>query len=185
MDAVDELALGFVLIGAADVPLDMGQLNERLRSGPSNTTQLQAMARGASRSKVAGPRHAARRRLSYRQAPYRRVGRRSVDSRGCAAPRRLKNLLVVLGEPGTDRLGLAQTIHAASTRRSGPFVPLNCRALDANVVARELFGTADDDDDVSPVKAAGCSQPPEVRHFLTVSTRCRRSSSIHCGCGAR
>ncbi len=158
IDAVDELALGFVLIGAADVRLDTAQLNERcaavLRT-PLNYKQWRAALREAkwqARDTLPDDSFRIAKRLIGESASVCRLRELVLQHAPAERP------LVVLGEPGTDRIGLAQTIHAASARRNGPFVPLNCRALDAKVVARELFGTADEDDDVSPVKAAGRMQ---------------------------
>ena len=48
--------------------------------------------------------------------------------------------VLVLGETGTGKGLLAQTIHETSTRRKGPFIRVNCGALPVGLVESELFG---------------------------------------------
>ena len=44
------------------------------------------------------------------------------------------------GESGTGKLQVAKAIHLASSRASGPFVPLDCAAVPESLIESELFG---------------------------------------------
>lgn len=48
--------------------------------------------------------------------------------------------VLILGESGTGKELVAQIIHERSTRRQGPFIPLNMAALPSELVESTLFG---------------------------------------------
>ncbi len=55
---------------------------------------------------------------------------------------RSSNVLLI-GESGTGKELFAHAIHAASRRRNGPFIKMNCAAIPEHLLESELFGYAD------------------------------------------
>jgi DNA-binding NtrC family response regulator len=53
---------------------------------------------------------------------------------------RTNTTVLVEGETGTGKDVVARSIHAASTRSGGPFVPIDCGAITVSLIESELFG---------------------------------------------
>lgn len=49
--------------------------------------------------------------------------------------------VMVIGDTGTGKEMIAQSVHTHSLRRNGPFISLNCSAIPANLLESTLFGT--------------------------------------------
>jgi DNA-binding NtrC family response regulator len=50
--------------------------------------------------------------------------------------------MLFVGETGVGKECLASTVHLSSDRSSGPFLPINCAAIPADLLEAELFGIA-------------------------------------------
>ena len=53
---------------------------------------------------------------------------------------RFDSTVLISGESGTGKEGVARELHARSARCGGPYVPVNCGAIPAELLESELFG---------------------------------------------
>jgi excisionase family DNA binding protein len=60
--------------------------------------------------------------------------------RTLASLRHNESTVLITGESGTGKEVVAAALHAASPRRAGPFVPVDCGALPESIIESELFG---------------------------------------------
>ncbi|NGZ83595.1 sigma-54 dependent transcriptional regulator [Duganella aceris] len=72
--------------------------------------------------------------LTGQSAAIARLRRQIVKVAAASAP------VLISGESGSGKELAAQAVHAASARRAGPFVPINCGAIPASLIQSELFG---------------------------------------------
>lgn len=88
--------------------------------------------------------------------------------------------VLVIGERGTGKELIANRLHYLSSRWQGPFISLNCAALNDNLLDSELFGH---EAGASPGPASaipGASSAPTAGRCFLMSWRqpqcwCRRS----------
>ena len=73
-------------------------------------------------------------RMIAKSPAMKRVFRRIIMAANTNVP------VLVLGETGTGKDLVAQSIHRRSARRNGPFVAVNVGAIPRELVASELFG---------------------------------------------
>ncbi|MFO0333423.1 MAG: sigma-54-dependent transcriptional regulator [Pseudomonadota bacterium] len=102
----------------------LATLRNALRQG-----ELAAMVESY-RDRLGGDRHGFVGRSPAMQAVYR-----TIDAAGPS-----RATVFVTGESGTGKELCARAVHAASPRRSGPFVAINCAALPRELIEAELFG---------------------------------------------
>lgn len=72
--------------------------------------------------------------LVYRSPAMRELARRIHKTRNSKLP------VLITGEAGTGKEGVARAIHLLSERRAGPFVAFNCTIVTKELISSQLFG---------------------------------------------
>ncbi len=128
-DIIDKQQIdGYVnIIGELTTPLNYAQLTELIHHSHQYHNNL------PSKRNVSGP-NALFRSLVGNSEPMQQV-RFLIEQVAATAAN-----VLILGESGTGKEVVARNIHNLSDRSKGPFVPVNCGAIPADLLESELFG---------------------------------------------
>ena len=99
--------------------------------------------RAIERRRLVSRNHELERELVAREAGPSLVGASPAMhalQRTLASLRHNESTVLIQGESGTGKELVAAALHAASPRRTGPFVPVDCGALPESIIESELFG---------------------------------------------
>jgi DNA-binding NtrC family response regulator len=112
---------------------------------PEATRVRLTVQRAIERRRLVSRNHALERELEARESgasptligssPAMRALQRTL-----ASLRHNESTVLITGESGTGKELVAAALHAASPRRGGPFVPVDCGALPESIIESELFG---------------------------------------------
>lgn len=72
--------------------------------------------------------------LIYRSSAMRELAKRIHKTRNSILP------VLITGEPGTGKEGIARAIHLLSERHNSPFVAFNCTIVTKELISSQLFG---------------------------------------------
>ncbi|MDZ4349147.1 MAG: sigma-54 dependent transcriptional regulator [Xanthomonadaceae bacterium] len=122
IDAASRFALGASQCWNLDYPVKQSQLLEYLQRASVKRMDDDACTETA----AGGPTGSAPATLRLRRMIAQVAG--------------FDTTVLVLGESGSGKEVAARAIHAASPRRDGPFVAINCGAIPAELLESELFG---------------------------------------------
>ena len=146
----DEGYAGDVVLMTAYADLDTAI--DALRAGAADfllkpfslAQMLNAIQRCFERSCLVRENFVLRREISERAADIEGlVGRSDIMADVCERLRRIAPTpatILLTGESGTGKEVAARALHRMSPRAGGPFVPVNCAAIAAELIESELFG---------------------------------------------
>ena len=131
---------------------DLDTAIEALRAGAADfllkpfslAVVLNAIQRCFERSQLARENFVLRREISTRDADIEGVvGQSALMLKLCERIKRIAPTpatILLTGESGTGKEVAARALHRMSPRSNGPFVPVNCAAISAELIESELFG---------------------------------------------
>lgn len=131
---------------------DLDTAIEALRAGAADfllkpfslALVLNAIQRCFERSRLARENFVLRREVGTRPTDVEGViGHSELMHKVCERLKRIgptPATVLLSGESGTGKEVAARALHALSTRADGPFVPVNCAAIAAELIESELFG---------------------------------------------
>ncbi len=131
---------------------DLDTAIEALRAGAADfllkpcslAVVLNAIQRCFERSRLARENFVLRREISTHAADIEGViGQSAPMLRLCERLKRIAPTpatILLTGESGTGKEVAARALHRMSPRSNGPFVPINCAAISAELIESELFG---------------------------------------------
>ena len=131
---------------------DLDTAIEALRAGAADfllkpfslAVVLNAIQRCFERSRLARENFVLRREISTRDADIEGVvGQSALMLKLCERIKRIAPTpatILLTGESGTGKEVAARALHRMSPRSNGPFVPVNCAAISAELIESELFG---------------------------------------------
>jgi two-component system NtrC family response regulator len=109
----------------------------------SNSELLLSISKAAQMSQAERQNRQLRQSLQERHGPHQIIGRSKpmrqvLDLVDRVAPS--SSNVLITGESGTGKELIAQALHYSSPRAKGPFVSVNCMALNPGVLESEIFG---------------------------------------------
>jgi len=146
----DEGFAGDVVLMTAYADLDTAI--DALRAGAADfllkpfslAVVLNAIQRCFERSRLARENFVLRREISAGRADVEGVvGQSAIMRQVCERLKRIAPTpatVLLTGESGTGKEVAARAVHRMSPRHAGPFVPVNCAAIAAELIESELFG---------------------------------------------
>lgn len=128
-----------ILIGAVDISQDITkikELSERMINLQSELLDTRSSQR--KKSKLVAPDAMARFTFDDIIGSHDSIIKLKILEQRIA---RSSSAVLVIGETGTGKELVVQSIHSASPRRNGPFIAQNCSAFPATLLESILFGT--------------------------------------------